>query len=106
MEKHIIGKKYKWEIIDKYGWQVDIKDLRRIKLENLKGEKSFINKFKFTLSIDTDSLDSMDVFYEKNINTLTIKDLKFFCKDIINAESLVDSVCLGNNFKVFPRYLK
>jgi len=95
--------KYKWEIVDSYGWGIDIKSLRKMKLDKLEGS-NLSKDVEFHLSIDTNSFDIIVAYYSKNI--LSVNGTKFSCVDIEFAETIIDSICLANNFEVFRKYRK
>lgn len=95
--------KYKWEIVDRYGWEIGIKKCRQMKLDKLEGS-NLSEDVEFHLSIYTNSFDVIGAYYSKNI--LSVKGIKFMCVDIEFAETIIDSICLANNFEVFKKYRK
>lgn len=102
--------KYRWDITDEYGWDIDKCASRDIKISDILSEKNQ-NKFLCKLSLHRpgdmyiciawfSEYDKKISFNSHNSNDISIK---FRCASLIEANKFVDLVCDGNNLVVMPK---
>lgn len=103
--------KYRWDITDEYGWDIDKCASRDIKISDILSEKNQ-NKFLCKLSLHRpgDMYICIAWFSEYNQNISFVSQdnsndisIKFRCASLIEANKFVDLVCDGNNLVVMPK---
>jgi hypothetical protein len=105
MEHYIKCLKYRWEVTNEYGYPLDMKGLRKIKLNKLNNN---IVSFKYNLSIKIKCnvlWNSTTAFFSYSDMLLRIDGKYFKCKDLEFAEVIIESLCNGGQYVVFEKYV-
>jgi len=105
-ESFINGTKYRWAITDTNGWDLSIKELRKVKLEKLNGvnvNSSYLLHIGLKL---TDEFDVSTTYFDFKNMILKFKGNRFKCEDLDFAEKIITSLCDGGQYEVFPKYIR
>jgi len=105
MENYYYGKKYRWVIKDKYGWDINTKDIRKIKLNTINNNN--INLDGQILFISLEKINKFDcdlATFDFKKMSLSIKDINFKCNNLEFAENIINSICKTKEYKVFDKY--
>lgn len=110
--------KYKWDITDEYGWDIDQCASRDIKISDILSEKTK-SKILYKLYLHRpiySTISEMNVcmvwFSEHNQSisfnsqgTSNDISVKFRCSSLVEAIQFVELVCDGNNLVVMPKFI-
>jgi hypothetical protein len=102
--------KYRWEIKDKYGHDIPIRDYNLSVLLGVDDYRDvncdlILNIMAFG-EPDSSNQYINYVSFKPYLNLLKINNLDFFCNSIEDAETLVDIWIKGSKLTIAPLYLK
>lgn len=103
-EKFVNGKKYRWAITDEHGWDLNTKELRKVKLDKL-NQTNVNSKYFLQVSLLKKGEFAVTTLYFSYVDMiLKINGNKFKCKDLEFAETLITSLCDSEQYEIFPKY--
>lgn len=98
--------KYKYEILDNYGYPLNKSELRKISINNLLN-KTINKKIIYSLIVNAREFDNITSFnYRKFENIVVFNGVKLYIESFEELEKLIDSFVKANNTEVFPKYIK
>lgn len=97
-------KKYRWAITDEHGWDLNTKELRKVKLDKL-NQTNVNSKYLLHVSLLKNGEFVVTTLYFSYVDMiLKINGNKFKCKDLEFAETLITSLCDSEQYEIFPKY--
>lgn len=100
-----IGRKYRFKITDKYGWDISKSVARDMRISNVLDEQS--DEVLYSLYLTRPGkMDSSTVWIDLDKSELKISGddikIRFKCKSLIHAEEIIDMILEPNELKVAP----
>ena len=100
-----IGRKYRFKITDKYGWDISKSQARDMRLSSVLDEQSDEVLYHMYLT-RPGKMETAVVYIDLGKSELKIGgadvEVKFKCKSLQEAESLVELILEPNNLEVSP----
>ena len=100
-----IGRKYRFKITDKYGWDISKSVARDMRISNVLDEKSDEVLYHLYL-VRPGKMESPTAWIDLDKSELKISGedirIRFKCKSLIHAEEIIDMILEPNELEVAP----
>jgi len=100
-----IGRKYRFRIVDEYGWDISKSQARDMRLSSVLDEKSDGVLYHLYL-VRPGKMETSIVYIDLNKGELKVSgddiNIRFKCNSLIHAEQIIDMILEPNELKVAP----
>jgi hypothetical protein len=99
-----IGRKYRFKIVDKYGWDISKSQARDMRISSVLDENSDDTLHHMYLT-RPGKMETAFVYIDLGKSELKIGDainIKFKCNSLIHAEQIIDMILEPNELEVAP----
>ncbi len=105
ISEYQIGRKYRFKITDKYGWDISKSQARDMRLSSVLDEKSSEVLYHIYL-VRPGKMDSSTAWLDLDKSELKISGddikIRFKCNSLIHAEEIIDMILEPNELKIAP----
>jgi hypothetical protein len=100
-----IGRKYRFKIVDKYGWDISKSQARDMRLSSVLDEKSDDVLYHMYLT-RPGKMETAVIYIDLNKGELKVSgddiNIKLKCNSLIHAEQIIDMILEPNELEVAP----